>query len=171
MYALSSQPPAPTRVASLSGRDGAAGASPAVIRRGVWRIGVGGFAGFVLGLDIVLACLIEQLLKATTADDLVVPGVLHSGWSPARGVFFYLGPGGLAIVGGCLLLGAACGWASATRALAARDSVTQGLAARDPAGRNSAELAETVQTSVAPAIMEPTATTEATTKRPSERGA
>ena len=81
----------------------------------LWRIALGILAGFILGLDIVLACLIEQLLRATSSDDLVVPGVLHSGWNASRGVYFDLGVGAVLIFASCMLLGAACGWALSTR--------------------------------------------------------
>ncbi|BDZ48064.1 hypothetical protein GCM10025867_03050 [Frondihabitans sucicola] len=66
----------------------------------------GGLAGLLAGLDAILLAFLIVMLGGSDAEDLVLQGVGHAGWSAARGVEFGVAPGGFAILLAAMALGA-----------------------------------------------------------------
>lgn len=72
--------------------------SPRARRRSAWAALGGCVAGLLAGVDALLVLVLLGMLRGSAADDLVVAGIGHAGWSAAGGVTVGIAPGGAAIL-------------------------------------------------------------------------
>ncbi|GAA4679334.1 hypothetical protein [Frondihabitans cladoniiphilus] len=72
-------------------------------------IAAGAAGGLFLAVDVLLACMLEVLLRADGSSDVTVVGVMDLGWNPAQGAFLDLHAGAFVIAAVFSLAGAAAG--------------------------------------------------------------
>jgi len=100
---------------------------------------VGSLAGVLAGIDIILMCLLELMLKGAGGHEVHIPIVAHAEWNRSRGLEVVFQPGAVIIVVLCVAIGVALAW-QIVRPSAAHDSEPEGAGGGEPGVPTDAEF-------------------------------